>query len=137
LKKIVNRIKNTQYIQYSPLYKMKYQSTIASFGLILASTEIVSSFVQTGTPSISLRSRQQCNTDHDDITNNSNNNMMMRNSKTSLSIATSDIVGDIVEDLKKKKTREVRFGFIFISSDMRLVAIIYNVLLVVVDYIFY
>jgi hypothetical protein len=116
---------------------MKYQSTIASFGLILASTEIVSSFVQTGTPSISLRSRQQCNTDHDDITNNSNNNMMMRNSKTSLSIATSDIVGDIVEDLKKKKTREVRFGFIFISSDMRLVAIIYNVLLVVVDYIFY
>jgi len=90
---------------------MKYQSTIASFGLILASTEIVSSFVQqNGTPSISLRSRQKCNTDHDVITTNSNNNNnIMRNSKTSsLSIATSDIVGELVEDLKKKKTREER-----------------------------
>jgi hypothetical protein len=39
---------------------------------------------------------------------------MMRNSKTSLSIATSDIVGELVEDLKKKKTREVRtFSFYF------------------------
>jgi hypothetical protein len=93
---------------------MKYQSTIASFGLILASTEIVSSFVQTSTPSISLRSRQKCNTDHDVITNSNNDNNMMRNSKTSLSIATSDIVGELVEDLKKKKTREVRFHFIFI-----------------------
>ena len=97
---------------------MKYQSTIASFGLILASTEIVSSFVQqNGTPSISLRSRQKCNTDHDDVitTNSNNNNNIMRNSKTSsLSIATSDIVGELVEDLKKKKTREVRFHFFFL-----------------------
>ena len=110
---------------------MKYQSTIASFGLILASTEIVSSFVQqNGTPSISLRSRQKCNTDHDVITTNSNNNNnIMRNSKTSsLSIATSDIVGELVEDLKKKKTREVRFHFIlFLSSSYC------TVLLVVVD----
>jgi hypothetical protein len=112
---------------------MKYQSTIASFGLILASTEIVSSFVQqNGTPSISLRSRQECNTDHDVITTNSNNNNnIMRNSKTSsLSIATSDIVGELVEDLKKKKTREVRFHFILFYL---VATVLYCTVLFVVD----
>jgi len=84
---------------------MKYQSAIATISLIIASLETVSSFVQTdtSTPSISIRSRQKYNIDQDIIRSSQSYNHL--NSKTSsLSIATSDIV----EDVKRRKTRKER-----------------------------
>ena len=86
---------------------MKYQSARATLCLILASLEIVSSFVQTGTsdPSISIRSRQKCNVDQDTIRSSQNYHHHPNSKTSSLSIATSDIV----EDVKRRKTRKVNF----------------------------
>jgi len=83
---------------------MKYQFTLTTITLIFISSGIASSFVHTSNPSISLQSRQKINGDRQDrrIVPSSRNNFL--STGTHLSVATSDIAGEI----KPRKTREER-----------------------------